>query len=104
MANTENMATNETADTEAKKPKAEKKADPWKKMIPIYLDRSMGGDAKYVYAGVNGRTYQVPVGMDIEVPAPIHDVLGRLKMQIRVLDGVRAQIAKENKDNLKLLG
>ena len=81
----------------------EKKVDPFKKMVPIYLDKSMGGSANYVYAGVNGRVYQVPTGMDIEVPEPIYYVLQRLRMQIRVLDGLRAEIAKENRDNLKLV-
>lgn len=107
MADTDNKVTPDTVEENEPKeprPKTVKKTDPWKKMIPIYLDKSMGGDAKYVYAGVNGRTYQVPVGMDIEVPAPIYDVLGRMKAQIRVLDGVRAEIAKENRENLKQLG
>lgn len=109
MAETENKVITEPEDMakeepKEKKPKEAKKVDPWKKMIPIYLDKSLGGDAKYVYAGVNGHVYQVPTGMDIEVPAPIHEVLGRLKIQMRVLDGVRAEIAKENRENLKQLG
>ena len=83
--------------------KIEKKVDPFKKMVPIYLDKNMGGDASYVYAGVNGHVYQVPTGMDIEVPEPIYEVLKCLRMQIRVLDGLRAEIAKENRDNLKLV-
>lgn len=106
MADTENKVTQEdttaegTKEVKATKPKA--KQDPWKKMIPIYLDRSLGGEQKYVYAGVNGRVFQVPTGMDIEVPQPIYEVLGRMKAQVRVLDGVRAQIAKENRENMKL--
>jgi len=78
------------------------KVNPFAEMVPIYLDRSLGGDANYVYAGVNGHVYQVPVGMDIEVPKPIYEVLQRLKVSIRKLDGERAQIAKENRENMKL--
>lgn len=109
MAETENKVITEPEDNakeepKEKKPKEAKKVDPWKKMIPIYLDKSLGGAETYVYAGVNGREYQVPTGMDIEVPAPIHEVLGRMKIQMRVLDGVRAEIAKENRENLKQLG
>lgn len=96
---TATTATTETTETNAAKPV---KKDPFKEMVPIYLDRSLGGDANYVYAGVNGHVYQVPVGMDIEVPKPIYEVLQRLKVSIRKLDGERAQIAKENRENMKL--
>lgn len=92
----------EQPEVQTKKPD-KKKADPFKKMVPIYLDKSMGIAANYVYAGVNGHVYQVPTGMDIEVPKPIYEVLLDMRANIRVLDGVRAQIAKENKDNLKLM-
>lgn len=88
--------------TEAKPAKAASK-NPWTQMVPIYLDMALGGDEKYVIAGVNGRVYQVPVGVDIEVPMPIAEVLKRMKRSVQELNGVRAQIAKENKENLKLL-
>ncbi len=88
--------------TETKPAKAANK-NPWTKMVPIYLDMALGGDEKYVIAGVNGRVYQVPVGVDIEVPMPIAEVLKRMKRSVQELNGVRAQIAKENKENLKLL-
>lgn len=91
-----------TETTETKPAKAENK-NPWTQMVPIYLDMALGGDEKYVIAGVNGRVYQVPVGMDIEVPLPIAEVLKRMKRSVQELNGVRAQIAKENKENLKLL-
>lgn len=87
--------------TETKPAKAASK-NPWTQMVPIYLDMALGGDEKYVIAGVNGRVYQVPVGMDIEVPMPIAEVLKRMKRSVQELNGVRAQIAKENKENLKL--
>lgn len=109
MSDTENKVTQddtieETKETRATKPAKAVRQDPWKKMVPIYLDEIMGGDAKYVYAGVNGRVYQVPVGMDIEVPYPIHEVLKRMKLSMRTLNGVRAEIAKENRENMKLMG
>lgn len=88
--------------TETKPAKAANKT-PWTQMVPIYLDMALGGDEKYVIAGVNGRVYQVPVGVDIEVPMPIAEVLKRMKRSVQELNGVRAQIAKENKENLKLL-
>lgn len=88
--------------TETKPAKAANK-NPWTQMVPICLDTSMGGSEKYVIAGVNGRVYQVPVGMDIEVPMPIAEALKRMKRSMQELNSVRAQIAKENKDNLKLL-
>ena len=91
-----------TETTETKPAKAANK-NPWAQMVPIYLDMALGGDEKYVIAGVNGRVYQVPVGMDIEVPLPISEVLKRMKHSVQELNGVRAQIAKENKENLKLL-
>ena len=106
MDNTEVMTpeTTKAPEIPEKKPaKAKAKKDPFKEMIPIYLDKSMGGDMKYVYAGVNGHVYQVPVGMDIEVPKPIHEVLKRMKLSIRQLDGLRAEIAKENRENMKLI-
>lgn len=89
------------ADIDNKTAKANK--NPWTQMVPIYLDMALGGDEKYVIAGVNGRVYQVPVGVDIEVPMPIAEVLKRMKRSVQELNGVRAQIAKENKENLKLL-
>lgn len=88
---------------ETKAEKHKKKVDPFKQMVPIYLDKSLGGAANYVYAGVNGHVYQVPTGMDIEVPKPIYQVLMDMRANVRVLDGVRAQIAKENRENMKLM-
>lgn len=88
---------------ETKPEKPKKKVDPFKQMVPIYLDKSLGGAANYVYAGVNGHVYQVPTGMDIEVPKPIYQVLMDMRANVRVLDGVRAQIAKENRENMKLM-
>lgn len=91
-------------ETKPEKPeKPKKKVDPFKQMVPIYLDKSLGGAANYVYAGVNGHVYQVPTGMDIEVPKPIYQVLMDMRANVRVLDGVRAQIAKENRENMKLM-
>lgn len=104
MNEPENKTTaTETEEPKAKAEKPKKKVDPFKQMVPIYLDKSMGGDANYVYAGVNGHVYQVPTGMDIEVPKPIYQVLMDMRANIRVLDGVRAQIAKDNRENMKLM-
>ena len=97
-----NMTGMETPE-ETKPEKPKKKVDPFKQMVPIYLDKSLGGAANYVYAGVNGHVYQVPTGMDIEVPKPIYQVLMDMRANVRVLDGVRAQIAKENRENMKLM-
>lgn len=104
MANIDtNVQEQEAPEKEPKAKTAKADKNPWKQMVPIYLDMALGGDEKYVIAGVNGRVFQVPVGMDIEVPMPIAEVLKRMKRSVQELNGVRAQIAKENKENLKLL-
>lgn len=84
------------------KPAVNKKAQgAWGVMKKIRLDKSMGGDKKCVFVGVNGRKYQVPTGKEWEVPLPIYEVLKRMEVQMDVLDGVREKIAKETEENMK---
>ena len=51
-----------------------KAGDPWSKKVAIKLPK-VPGEPNYLIASVNGRVFQIKRGEQIEVPAPIAEVL-----------------------------
>lgn len=49
--------------------------DPWKKKVTIRLPKAAQGEENYIIASVNGRVYKLMKGKEIDVPAPIAEVL-----------------------------
>lgn len=68
---------------------------PGEKLHKIKLPRYLGGDKKSIYVGVNGHTFQVPTGQQLEVPFPIYDRLEKMQVQMEILDGIRDNIPNE---------
>ena len=62
---------------EAKKPvKVEApKVDPWKQKVSVRIPKTADGSANYIIASVNGRVFKVMKGVQVDVPAPIAEVL-----------------------------
>lgn len=58
--------------TEAKATVAE---DGWEKMVTIHVPRANNGDTNYLIASVNGRVFKIQRGINVDVPAPIAEVL-----------------------------
>lgn len=57
---------------------AEKKmtvADPFARKETVFLPRAAAGESRFQYVSVNGRSYLIPKGEQVEVPAPIAEVL-----------------------------
>lgn len=57
--------------------KVEKKKtpDPWKQMVTVRVDKAHDGSPNYETASVNGRVFKIKRGVNVEVPAPIAEVL-----------------------------
>ena len=49
--------------------------DVWNVMKTIYLPRGQGNEEQSRFVAVNGRTFQVPKGKDVQVPLPVYEVL-----------------------------
>lgn len=50
-------------------------ADPWEQMVTVRLPKATNGEANSVIASVNGRVFQIKRGIEVDVPAPIAEVL-----------------------------
>ena len=50
-------------------------ADFWAKMVKVRLPKATNGESNSVIASVNGRVFQIKRGIEVEVPAPIAEVL-----------------------------
>lgn len=47
----------------------------WDKMVTIFVPRATNGEANVIPVSVNGRGFKVQRGVNVEVPAPIAEVL-----------------------------
>ena len=57
------------------KPAAKVEEDPWKKKVTIRVPKTADGSATYLIASVNGRVFKIMKGVNVEVPAPIAEVV-----------------------------
>jgi hypothetical protein len=74
------MATRKKAEVVVEEPvltEDEAKAieDLWKQMVTVRLPKATNGEANSVIASVNGRVFQIKRGIEVDVPAPIAEVL-----------------------------
>ena len=75
------MATKKDAvvaeDVKVEEPKKATKPgkDPWKVMKTIRLEKAAPGQDNYVIASVNGKVYKIKKGVEVDVPAPIAEVI-----------------------------
>ena len=61
---------------EDKPKKAEEpKVDPWKQKVTIRVPKTADGSANYLIASVNSKVYKVMKGVNVDVPAPIAEVI-----------------------------
>lgn len=49
--------------------------DPWSVIKTIKLDKPAPGQDNYVIASVNGKVYKIKKGVEVDVPAPIAEVI-----------------------------
>lgn len=68
------MATTKTEAVEVKA-KVDKVVDPWSIKKAIRVPRATNGEANYLIASVNGRVFKIQRGIEVEVPAPIAEVI-----------------------------
>lgn len=47
----------------------------WDKIVTIFVPRANNGDSNVIPVSVNGRGFKVQRGVNVEVPAPIAEVL-----------------------------
>lgn len=55
--------------------KITKEVDPWEKKVAVRIPKTADGSANYIIASVNGRVYKIMKGVQVDVPAPIAEVL-----------------------------
>lgn len=70
------MATEKTAADET----AVQQEDVWDVMRTIFLPREQSSEEKSRFVCVNGRTFVVPKGKDVQVPLPVYEVLMNARM------------------------
>lgn len=54
--------------------------DVWDVMKTIYLPRGQENEEQSRFVAVNGRTFMVPKGKDVQVPLPVYEVLMNARM------------------------
>ena len=52
--------------------------DPWKDMRTVYVPRMSRGEQGTLEVGVNDKTYFVPKDQQVEVPAPVAEVVNEM--------------------------
>lgn len=52
-----------------------KTKDAWDEMVKIRIPKAVNGEPNYKICSVNGRIFKVQRGIEVEVPAPIAEVL-----------------------------
>ena len=62
-------------DVKIEEPKKAPKKDPWKVMRTIRLEKAAPGQDNYVIASVNGKVFKIKKGVEVDVPAPIAEVI-----------------------------
>lgn len=74
------MATEKTAAAENAAENAAERKDAWDDMRTIFLPREQSSEEKSRFVCVNGRTFIVPKGKDVQVPLPVYEVLVNARM------------------------
>lgn len=98
------MAESENVTMVADAPATTKRsADPWKKKVTIKLPKAARGQDNFVIASVNGRVYKIKKGEEVEVPAPIAEVIQNAEMMRDEADSfVEEQVEKHEKKEQSL--
>ncbi|MBR3019574.1 MAG: hypothetical protein IKH57_21260 [Clostridia bacterium] len=52
--------------------------DPWKDMRTVYVPRMSRGEQATLQVGVNDKTYFVPKDQQVDVPAPVAEVVNEM--------------------------
>lgn len=66
----------ETEEVTVEKPvKKAKTVDPWKQKVTIKIPKTADGSPNYIIASVNGKVFKVMKGVNVDVPAPIAEVI-----------------------------
>lgn len=64
-------------------------------MIKVRLPRKGSGEDNFEVVGLNGKMWQVPCGKEVEVPAPVHELLMRMLEARDTLIDVQEAIPNE---------
>ena len=62
-------------------------------MKTITLPRAGGTEQQSEFVCVNGRTFQVPRGKAVEVPAPVYEVLEKARRQLEAARKIEDELA-----------
>lgn len=52
-------------------------------MVPVFVHKE-AGERDYLLVGVNGKLYQVPRGVSVNVPKPVKDIIDQREHNKRV--------------------
>lgn len=79
-----------------KKPATRKRAkasgDPFADIVRIVVEES-DTDRQPVYVGVNGKSYRIKRGVEVDVPRPVANVLLSAKQRVRNPDGTDREVS-----------
>ncbi len=54
----------------------------WKQTKKITLPKASATEQQFEFVCINGRAFQVPRGCEVEVPAPVYEVLENARVQL----------------------
>ena len=72
------------------------KKSAWDEKRTVFIERGMASEEQSQFVCVNGRTFQVPKGKNVEVPLPVYEVIANARMpagegrrQVNAHDGMK---------------
>lgn len=57
-----------------------------RKLVKVKLPRATQGEEKIVFVAVNGKGYRIERGKEVEVPAPVAEVLRNAELAVDVVE------------------
>ena len=60
--------------------------DPWQDMRRVYVPKRSRGEQSTLEVGVNDKTYFIPKDTEIEVPAPVWEVITEMQKRQRIME------------------
>ena len=70
------------------------KKSAWDEKRTVFIERGMASEEQSQCVCVNGRTFQVPKGKNVEVPLPVYEVIANARM---AAEEARRQAKEEDK-------
>ncbi|MCD8036972.1 MAG: hypothetical protein LUE88_06325 [Clostridiales bacterium] len=72
------------------------KTSVWNEMVEVKLPKAPKTEQNFQFVGVNGKTFQVPKGVTVEVPKPVAEVLKNAEKAKNEAEEYESGLSSEN--------